>query len=68
MNIEFRKSFEKDLVKIRDEAVLQRIKAVTPKPSLARYALALWACALRIRGIQNSKFKVCPAGTLREQN
>lgn len=28
MNVEFRKSFEKDLVKIRDEAVLQRIKAV----------------------------------------
>jgi mRNA interferase RelE/StbE len=28
MNFEFRKSFEKDLSKIRDESVLQRIQAV----------------------------------------
>ncbi|MUG93811.1 type II toxin-antitoxin system RelE/ParE family toxin [Scytonema sp. UIC 10036] len=28
MNVEFRKSFEKDLGKIRDDALLQRIKAV----------------------------------------
>jgi len=28
MNVEFRKTFEKDLGKIRNEAVLQRIKAV----------------------------------------
>jgi mRNA interferase RelE/StbE len=28
MNVEFRKSFEKDLGKIKDETVLQRIKAV----------------------------------------
>ena len=28
MKVEFRKSFEKDLGNIRDEALLQRIKAV----------------------------------------
>lgn len=28
MNVEFRKSFEKDLSKIRDENILQRIQAV----------------------------------------
>lgn len=28
MNVEFRKSFEKDLTNLRDEALLQRIKAV----------------------------------------
>jgi mRNA interferase RelE/StbE len=28
MNVEFRKSFEKDLSKIRDESVLQRIQTV----------------------------------------
>lgn len=28
MNVEFRKSFEKDLSKIRDEDILQRIQAV----------------------------------------
>ncbi|GAB1542403.1 type II toxin-antitoxin system RelE/ParE family toxin [Scytonema sp. NUACC21] len=28
MNLQFRKSFEKDLGKIRDDALLQRIKAV----------------------------------------
>ncbi len=28
MNVEFRKSFEKDLSKIRDESLLQRIQAV----------------------------------------
>ncbi len=28
MKVEFRKSFEKDLANIRDEALLQRIKAV----------------------------------------
>jgi mRNA interferase RelE/StbE len=28
MNVEFKKSFEKDLSKIRDETLLQRIQAV----------------------------------------
>jgi mRNA interferase RelE/StbE len=28
MNVEFRKSFEKDLSKIRDETLLQKIQAV----------------------------------------
>jgi mRNA interferase RelE/StbE len=28
MNVEFRKSFEKDLNKIKEESLLQRIKAV----------------------------------------
>jgi mRNA interferase RelE/StbE len=31
MNVEFRKSFEKDLSKIRDEILLQKIQAVIEK-------------------------------------
>ena len=35
MNVEFRKSFEKDLGNIRDEALLERIKAVIEEVEIA---------------------------------
>ncbi|MCL1465681.1 type II toxin-antitoxin system RelE family toxin [Argonema galeatum] len=35
MNVEFRKSFEKDLGNLRDEALLQRIKAVIEEVEVA---------------------------------
>lgn len=37
MNVEFRKSFEKDLNNLRDESLLQRIQAVIEEVEEAEY-------------------------------